>query len=65
MEGFVGVYFNSTWGVIPKKWLLKDSKGTKCYWPNKGDVDELAKKGTSPDRREWSSWVAEIACAAG
>ena len=38
MEGFVGVYFNSTWGVIPKKWLLKDSKGTKCYWPNKGDV---------------------------
>lgn len=51
LKKYVGLYFNDSWEIVPKKWLLSSNK---CYWPTHKNVEELARKNTCPDEKSWS-----------
>lgn len=61
LKKFVGVFFENSWQVIPKKWILVDKSGTKAYWPEEGDVEKLARTNVPPTRKTWGLWNIEIA----
>ena len=59
LDKYVGVWFQNSWAIVPRKLIFDDCKGTKCYWPNEGNVEELARVNTNPNRRSWDIWRIE------
>ena len=65
LKNYVGVQFqNRTNDIVPKKWItIYNSTAKKLEWPNKGNIQELAK--TSADiQPEWSSYSFTPLCHA-
>ena len=56
---FLGVWFENTWAIVPKKWIFQDATGFKCYWPNSGNVEDLSRSEAIPHRKNWSIWHVE------
>lgn len=62
---FVGIYFEGSWQIVPSSWITKFNNKSFCLWPNKGNVEDLAKWQTMPDK-SWSLWpVTKIAETSG
>ena len=58
LEKFVGVWFERSRAIVPNIWIFKDRSGAmKCYWPQSGGVEEMARRCVQPDRISWSIWI--------
>lgn len=56
---FTGIFFNNDlWQVVPTTWLYKDKTTTKVWWPNEGNVTELAQKSA----RVGKDWEPSVVC---
>ena len=58
---FLGVWFDDTWAIVPRKWVFKDgsSSSYKCYWPTSGSVEQSSRSEEIPNRKKWSIWNIE------
>jgi len=62
---YFGVYFKggSTWAVVPRNWIIFPQRS--CYWPNKGEVEDLARLMINPEY-DWSIWpISKIPVESG
>lgn len=57
---YVGIKFHGgKWEIVPAVWM--SDSNSRCYWPNFGNVKELAAKCSAPDIT-WGSYVVKEIC---
>jgi hypothetical protein len=64
---FIGIYFSEeSWAVTPTIWLTVGAKSVlHTFWPNEGDVNELARNLVPPNKK-WSTWkICRVAETSG
>ena len=65
---YLGVKFlkDSKTAIVPKSWVIKDSKHLNCFWPHMKhlkthgckDVSEMAQKNAAPEG--WAKFPCQI-----